>query len=126
MTLAEQAAGMGITGDVLAEILAADRRLDAALAAADETESGDVEIWPENADAVRLFFALDTQWRTAVLPGKVAVIVKTSLDYSPAPGTAAALGITYDEDCLDRLRILERAALGELGRQDAARVKGLG
>lgn len=75
-----------------------------------------VEVEPENVDAVRLFFALQTQWRMEQLTGAsgkntVNVLVRTGLDYGVLPGICTALCITPDEALLGALRTLEAETL---------------
>lgn len=65
-----------------------------------------VEVMPENWGAMRIFLAMDTQWRRAGMAG-----VATGLDYAVLPVVAAALALALDADLLARLRILEGAAL---------------
>ena len=65
-----------------------------------------VEVMPENWGAMRIFLAMDTQWRRAGMAG-----VASGLDYAVLPVVAAALALTLDADLLARLRILEGAAL---------------
>jgi hypothetical protein len=72
----------------------------------------DIEVEPENVRAVRLFIALDTQWRLQPLSnGKKMVLARTGLDYAPIPGICTALCITFDETLLAQLRVLESETL---------------
>lgn len=71
-----------------------------------------VEIEPENADAVRIFRQMQTQWRRAVITTpKAVVLVHESLDYTPLPTIAGAIGAVLSEECLDALRIMEAETL---------------
>lgn len=70
------------------------------------------ELLPENWPAMRLFLAMDTQWRRAGMTG-----VPTGLDYAAIPAVAGMLGLPADEDLLARLRVLEAEAVkAMLGR----------
>lgn len=85
-----------------------------------DDDGGPVEILGPNRDACRVFFAMATQWRTvAFVAGARAMIVKTGLDYAALTAVATALGVTFDEDLLDRMQILEveaAAAMAEAQR----------
>lgn len=70
-----------------------------------------VEVMPENWGAMRIFLAMDTQWRRAGMAG-----VATGLDYAALPVVAAALALALDADLLARLRIAEGAALVAMAR----------
>ncbi len=61
---------------------------------------------PENWGAMRIFLAMDTQWRRAGMAG-----IATGLDYAVLSVVAGALAIGLDADLLARLRVLEGAAL---------------
>lgn len=61
---------------------------------------------PENWDAMRLFLAMETQWRRAGMTG-----VATGLDYAVLPAVAGFNGLTLNADLFARLRIIEGAAL---------------
>ncbi len=69
---------------------------------------------PENWDAMRLFLAMETQWRRAGMSG-----VATGLDYSVLPAVAGLAGLALNADIFARLRILEGAALAAMA--EAAR-----
>ncbi len=106
---------MGIPPEMLAQMLA-----DATPDEAEADDAGTIEILPPNRDAVRVFFAMATQWRSvAVVAGPHAMIVKTALDYGALTAVAAALNVALNEDLLDRLQTLEgeaAAALAEARR----------
>ncbi|MPW17873.1 hypothetical protein GCT13_13235 [Paraburkholderia sp. CNPSo 3157] len=73
----------------------------------------EVEIWPENYDAVLLFCRLGTQWRTGVGG-------PTGLDYCVVLAMIDRLGLDADEadDMFEDVRHLEMAAL-EVMRESA-------
>ncbi len=85
--------------------------MEAALA---ETEADVIEVWPDQADSVALFFAMSTQWRW-VGAGSGGMF-RTGLDYTPMAPVSAALGITISADVLNDLRIMESAAVDQWGK----------
>lgn len=75
-----------------------------------------IEVEPENVDAVRLFFALGTQWHRvshsfAVGKQNYTAVIRTGLDYGAAVPVAAVLKIGLSEDLLAQLRTLESETL---------------
>lgn len=70
----------------------------------------DFQVLPENWPALRLFLAMQTQWRAAAMGGLIG------LDYGVLDGVARLSGIVLDEDVFARLRILEMAALEVVNR----------
>lgn len=93
-------------------------RLRADLKRRRESRGNDVvEIWPDHADAVRLFFRLGTQWHgTTIVVGSKAITMKTGLNYSAIPAIAGASGIVVDARVLDQLRTIEDAALAAMAK----------
>lgn len=72
-----------------------------------------LDIHPDNGPAMRLFLALQTQWRTIVLSMMSrAEMRRTGLDYTAIEPAARLLGLTADADVFARLRVLEAEALG--------------
>lgn len=69
-----------------------------------------VDVWPVNADAVRLFLACATQWRYAPMSGE-----RLGLDYGGVRAAAAMMRIRPSPDLFGRLREMEREALTALG-----------
>lgn len=65
---------------------------------------GRCAVWPENWAAARLFLASATQWR-------VSMAGPVGLDYAGVRAAALALGVPWDNDTLDRLRVMEAEAL---------------
>ncbi len=65
-----------------------------------------VEIWPDNDTAVRVFCAMQSQWR-------VGFAGATGMDYAALPAVLSLLGIPADEhpDTFDCLRVMEAEAL---------------
>lgn len=96
MDLAAQAAGLGLPPEMAAALAAS------AAAAAPEA----FEVMPENWDAMRLFLAMETQWRRAGMSG-----IATGLDYAVLRPVARLFGLATSADLFDRVRILEGAAL---------------
>lgn len=99
MDVAAQAAALGLPPE-MAAMLAASAAASAPAA---------FEVMPENWDAMRLFLAMETQWRRAGMTG-----VATGLDYAVLPAVAGFHGLTLDADLFARLRILEGAALAAM------------
>ncbi|MFD3263329.1 DUF1799 domain-containing protein [Phenylobacterium ferrooxidans] len=72
----------------------------------------DFPILPANGSAVRLFQALQTQWRTTAISTMAkAVIVRTGLDYAVIEPTARLSGLALESDDFIRVRVMETAAL---------------
>ncbi|MCR9218925.1 MAG: DUF1799 domain-containing protein [Alphaproteobacteria bacterium] len=70
---------------------------------AGETET--VEIWPDNLDAARLFFALGSQWRTGGLAG-----APLGLDYAAIEPACRLLEIAPTPALFEDLQAMEAAA----------------
>lgn len=75
----------------------------------DDYEFDDVEVWPENMPAVRLFRKLATQWVRGFSG-------TTGLRYEALPFLFDLHGIAPDErrEVFDALRVMEIAALREM------------
>lgn len=73
----------------------------------------EVEVWPENARAVRLFLRLRTQWR-------IGMGGPTGLDYGVLPLLIDRAAMSFDEwdELMHDLQTLEYAALAEMHRKD--------
>lgn len=81
----------------------------------DSAEPGDTfEVWPENADAVDLFVALQTQWRVAA--GMSALVI-TGLDYAAVEAAMRMRGVKDRRAMFAAIRTMESAALPALNRQ---------
>ncbi len=83
------------------------------------TPATTIEIMPENWDAMRLFLAVETQWRRAGIAG-----IAVGLDYGVLPMAAGAMGIELDGDLFGRVRVMEHAALAAMAARDARRPRG--
>lgn len=71
-----------------------------------------ITIEPENAAAVRLFLALQTQWIINIASGiGGAIMHRSGLRYEAVPVAAGALGVLLNEETFTALRILEAHAL---------------
>jgi hypothetical protein len=72
----------------------------------DEASGSAVEIWPDNAQAVNVFIAMSTQWRSGFAG-------PTGLDYNALPVVMRLAGVPAGErsEVFDALRVLEDAAL---------------
>lgn len=90
-------------------------KLDPAAAAWGFTEADmaalPVEVWPDNMDAVKVFSAMGTQWRT----GMSGV---TGLDYAVLPSVLRLTAVPRADwpAVFDDLRVMEGAALTHLHR----------
>lgn len=80
------------------------------------TEDAPIEIPLADAPAATLFFALDTQWRRHAMTGQ-----RIGIDYTAIAPTAALYDIAMSADLMADLRMMEAAALAELGEQEARR-----
>jgi hypothetical protein len=70
----------------------------------------EVEVWPENWDAVQLFTALGTQWRVSIGGGP------SGLDYAALMALMPLYG-GPSRDLLDRVRVMEAAVLTEIRKE---------
>lgn len=65
-----------------------------------------------NEAAVRLFQALQTQWRTTAISTMAkAMVIRTGLEYAAIEPTARMAGLQLEGDDFIRLRVMETAAL---------------
>ncbi len=78
-------------------------------------EANVIEIWPDQADSVALFFAMSTQWRW--VGAGTGGMFRTGLDYTPMKVLAEPLGIKVSADVLNDLRIMESAAVEQWGKK---------
>ncbi len=71
-----------------------------------------------NVPAVRLFQALQTQWRTEALSTLGAArVVRTGLDYAAIEPTGRMMALEVDADAFSRLQVLEIHALNAWAEQ---------
>lgn len=82
------------------ELLAAARQRDL-----QESKAATFEIWPDMADAVVLFFAMDTQWKKGAFGDLIG------LDYAALRPTADLLGLSLGEQSFHDVRIMESETL---------------
>ena len=84
---------------------------------AEDYETDDVEVWPENWPAFRLFCTVQTQWRHASGGTGAAA---TGLDYAALLAVMARMKLAdEDHDALfDDVQVLERAALEAMNAKD--------
>ena len=75
-------------------------------------EVGEFEVEPENWETVCLFMAVQTQWR-------IGFSGPSGLDYTAVKATMDILGVTDQPAVFAGIRIMECAALQEMGRRDA-------
>lgn len=128
MSVAGAAAAFGASEEMAARLQAAANQLRADhRETRDEHDEGAcIEIWPENADAVRLFLAVTTQWRcTALQAGRVAVVVRTGIDYGVLPVVAPLVPVALTPGVFDQLRYIEACARSEMALADRRQVEGL-
>lgn len=71
----------------------------------------EIEIAPDEEEAVALFMALDTQWRFHPLAG-----VRTGLDYAAIGPTASMLGLSMNAGLFADIRLMEGAAMRALAK----------
>jgi hypothetical protein len=108
-----------------------DADIDAALAQVEpETnEPKEFIVEPENRDTVRLYLALQTQWRveTGSLYSGSKVIVFTrrhGIDYGVVPVVAKGLRIRLTPDLWDALRQVEQEAISLYDAREEAALRG--
>lgn len=70
-----------------------------------------IEIAAEDADVVRLFLTLSTQWRHHPMAG-----MRLGIDYLAIAPTAAMMGIDMTPSLFDDLRLMEGAAMAAMAR----------
>ncbi|WP_238587272.1 MULTISPECIES: DUF1799 domain-containing protein [Pseudomonas] len=77
-----------------------------------EDLDGDVEVWPENWPAFRLFNAMSTQWRTGACGA-------TGLDYTAISNVAELIGIKKKQlrEIFPDLQVMEAEALLVMSEQ---------
>ena len=76
-----------------------------------KSDSNMLELAPDEARAVSLFIALDTQWDRHAMTG-----VRLGIDYSRIPAVAQMMDIAMTPALLMDIRIMEGAALGEYAK----------
>lgn len=74
---------------------------------------GDFVVHPDNADALRLFMAMASQWRNAALTTATqSVVVRTGLDYGVLNTVAELEGLApITRGTFHRLRLIEAEAM---------------
>ena len=108
---------MGVPADQIAAALA--------LAEPKREAQRDIEVEPENRDAVRLFRRMLTQWRVeTVVAGRVAVTIRHGLDKTVLPGIAAGIDIKLTDAVWDGLEAMEGEALTIFARREQAALRG--
>lgn len=87
-----------------------------AMQAEKTVEQNDIEVWPENWQALDIFLQLETQWRCTSISGLAgARLVWLGLDYAAADVVMRRNGIANDDrDTFSKLRLLEAFALKAL------------
>lgn len=90
--------------------MAADQIAAAAAAERKDADDGDgaLEIWPENWGALRLFLAVETQWRVQLGFG---VVVHLGLDYAALEAAMRMSGVADPAAMFADVCAMERAAL---------------
>ena len=78
----------------------------------DDVAAPPLEVWPGHEEALSLFLAMRTQWR-------VGMGGATGLDYGVLFHKMDRMGLTPEryEDLEDEIRIMEGAALEEMGKK---------
>ena len=78
-------------------------------AAADRpAEPQDFPVWADNWSTLRLFLAVQTQWRHAGMAG-----VRTGLDYAAIDVALGARGEAWTPELLDGIQAMEAAVIEE-------------
>lgn len=82
----------------------------------DEASGPPVEVWPDNSDALNVFVAMATQWRSGFGGA-------TGLDYACLPAVFDLLSITKKTraDVFNDLRVMEDAALECMREQEKSK-----
>jgi len=77
------------------------------------------EVWPENAEPVRFFLLMSTQWRVAGMGGQ------TGLDYPALFQLFSLYGITEKEKVriFEGVRIMELAVLEDRAKGESGNVR---
>jgi hypothetical protein len=84
-------------------------------AALERRSEDEIEVWPDMADSVALFFAGATQWRwTSVGMGGV---MRTGLDYPSVFAVADRMEIKVTPEVLSDLRTMEAAAVEQWSKR---------
>lgn len=74
----------------------------------------------ENWEALEVFSMCDTQWRRAGMEAQ-----PVGLDYTAVEAVLRMQGVADTRDCFDRVRLIERGALAQLGDDaEQKRMKG--
>ena len=78
----------------------------------EEASGGEVDIWPDNILAVRVFLAMSTQWRMGLAGA-------TGLDYGALPAVMRLSQVPPGErqNVFNDIRVLEDAALETLQKR---------
>jgi hypothetical protein len=81
----------------------------------DDVPDWQIDVWPENFTAARVFFAMGTQWRISSGMGGA---VWHGMDFNVLPVVEDRLGVKSDEqqDLFIRLQTMQSAARSELNR----------
>lgn len=87
----------------------------------------DFLVWEENWQAVTIFMAVQTQWRTAALGGLAGGLIFMGLDYAAALAVIDLYGIIGDDRkrVFDDLRIMEDAAMAVLNGSGETQANGV-
>jgi len=75
----------------------------------DVEDNSDVEVWPENWVAFKVFNKVSTQWRMG--PGG-----PTGLDYNPLFSMMKCMKVKPTPAIMDRIRVLESTALSIMSK----------
>lgn len=86
--------------------------------AREESNVVEVEVEPENWDAVCVFNAMGTQWCfTSLNTSHACAVVQTGLNYASLPTVAAAEGVALDKTLMSKLRLLEQETVSICGQR---------
>ena len=79
-----------------------------------EASGPDVDVWPDNLQAVNVFVAMGSQWRAGMAG-------PTGLDYASLPVVMRMQGIKRADwpQVFDEVRVLENEALATIAKRQA-------
>jgi hypothetical protein len=71
------------------------------------TAQEEFELWPENIEAIEVFFSIQTQWRV----GPAGFV---GYDYAGVMAALQFMGLPHSKDLFGKIRTMERAVLNLL------------
>ena len=101
--------GKAVEGDPYADAITAHLAKRKATAA-----QAQIEVPPDEVEAMTLFFSMATQWRWLAAPGAgmgAGLMIRTGLDYAALASVAAAMAISMTPSLMFDIREMEAAAM---------------